>query len=54
MTAGLTTYIDFHKSKMTMAQVLHAVEVIKQNHPDEEIYMDGDTFAIVGKKRAVA
>lgn len=45
-------HIDFHKVRMTMAEVFSAVEELQRTHPDQEIFMDGDAFAIVGRVRA--
>jgi len=49
--AAFRIEIDFHKTKMTMADVLKAVERLKEENPDREYYMDGDCFAIVSKER---
>ncbi len=44
-------FIDFHKEKLTMMQVMEAVERLKKENPDYEIFMDGDAYAIVGRRR---
>jgi len=44
---ALHVEIDFRTSRMTILQVLDAVEKLKQQYPDREIYMDGDLYAIV-------
>ena len=35
-----------------MMQVMEKVKVLQQENPDYEIFMDGDKFAIVGRRRA--
>jgi hypothetical protein len=45
-------FIDFRKEKLTMMQVMEKVKVLQQENPDYEIFMDGDKFAIVGRRRA--
>ena len=47
-------FIDCHGCTMTMSQMRQALDELKAEHPDMEIYMDGDRYAIVGKQRAVA
>lgn len=49
-----TVYIDITTSPLTMGQVTEAVKKLQQDHPDEEIFMDGDLYAIVGRKRVSA
>lgn len=43
-------YISFEGSKLTIRDVLDMVAVLQHNHPDEEIFMDGDSYALVGRK----
>ncbi len=47
-----TIYIDFHTAKLSIVQVLEAVGELKAEHPEQEIFMDGDAYAIVGRVRA--
>ena len=43
--------IDIRTCGLTLGQMMTEVERLQRQRPDLEIYMDGDTFAIVGKKR---
>ena len=49
-----TVYIDIRASPLTMAQVTEAVKKLQQERPDEEIFMNGDLYAIVGRKKVSA
>jgi len=42
---------DFHKERLTMNQVMERVNIIQAYNPDREVYMDGDTYAIVSAAR---
>ncbi|AMK13135.1 hypothetical protein AUP07_0075 [methanogenic archaeon mixed culture ISO4-G1] len=44
-------FIDFHKEKLTMVQVIEAVNRLQKEYPEYEIFMDGDAYAIVGRRR---
>lgn len=44
-------FIDIRTSDLTLAQALKEIERIKAENPDMEIYMDGDRYAIVGRRR---
>jgi len=44
-------FIDFHKENLTMMQVLTRVAELQKEYPEYEIFMDGDRFAIVGRRR---
>lgn len=46
-----TKYIDIRTCNMTMKQVMAEVERLQREHPDQEIFMDGDAYAIVGRTR---
>jgi len=52
MCRPFVKYIDFNKVSMTMTQVIREVEKLKIAHPDQEIFMDGDEYAIIGRARA--
>lgn len=43
--------IDMRTCGLTISQMMAEVERLKRTRPDLEIYMDGDAFAIVGRKR---
>lgn len=44
-------YIPLRACDLTLSQVVEKVEALKKAHPDEEIFLDGDMYAIVGRKR---
>lgn len=50
----IVTFIDCHGCTKTISQMRQAIEELRTEHPEMEIYMDGDRYAIVGKRRAVA
>ncbi len=43
--------IDFHRENLTMTQVMERVAELQKQYPDYEIFMDGDRYAIVGRRR---
>lgn len=46
-------YIDIKTCDMTLSEVMAEIQRLIDEHPDEEIFMDGDAYAIVGRKRVV-
>lgn len=44
-------FIDFHDEKLTMMQVISKVAELQKQYPEYEIFMDGDAYAIVGRRR---
>ena len=44
-------FIDFHKEKLTMMEVMMKVAELQRQYPEYEIFMDGDSYAIVGRRR---
>lgn len=51
MQAEDVVYIPLRTTTLTLGDVLARVERIQAEHPDEEIFLDGDKYAIVGRKR---
>lgn len=49
-----TVYIKIRTCGLTLGQMMDAVHELIRKHPDEEIFMDGDAFAIVGRTRKVS
>lgn len=49
-----TAYIDIRTCDLTLSQVMAEIARIQDEHPDEEIFMDGDLRAIVGRRRCAA
>ena len=43
-------FIDIKSCDLTLSQVLMEVERIKKEYPQYEIFMDGDLYAIVGRR----
>ena len=43
--------IDFRTVKMKMTEVIHSVSQFKTYYPEDEIFMDGDRYAIVRRER---
>lgn len=48
-----TIYIDIRTCELTVSQVMAEVARLQAEHPDQEIFMDGDAYAIVGRHRGV-
>lgn len=46
-------YIDIRTCDLTLSQVMARVAELQEEHPDQEIFMDGDAYAIVGRHREV-
>lgn len=44
-------YIDIRTCELTLGQVMAEVDRLIREHPDQEIFMDGDVYAIVGRER---
>jgi hypothetical protein len=44
-------FIDIRTSELTLAQVLQEIQRIQAENPDYEIFLDGDSHAIAGRKR---
>jgi len=44
-------FIDIRKSPLTMGQVIEEVARLQKENPEYEIFMDGDLYAIVGRRR---
>lgn len=44
-------YINIKTSELTLSQVMARIVELQAEHPDQEIFMDGDAYAIVGRRR---
>ena len=44
-------YIDIRTCDLTLSQVMTEVARLRSEHPEQEIFMDGDAYAIVGRHR---
>ena len=45
-------YIDIRTCELTLAEVMAEVQRLIEEHPDQEIFLDGDAHAMVGRDRA--
>lgn len=45
-------YIDIRTCELTFQEVMVEVQRLIREHPDQEIFMDGDAYSIVGRDRA--
>ena len=46
-----TIYIDIRTCDLTLSQVMSEIARLQSEHPEYEIFMDGDAYAIVGRRR---
>ncbi|MCL1811398.1 MAG: hypothetical protein FWG41_04185 [Methanomassiliicoccaceae archaeon] len=44
-------FIDIRTSELTLSQVLQEIQRIQDENPDYEIFLDGDSHAIAGRRR---
>lgn len=44
-------YIEFKRSDVSLKDVLDIAAVLMNNHPNEEIFLDGDVYGIIGRDR---
>ena len=51
MQEPYTVYLDVETSPLTLSEAMAEIQRIIEGHPDEEIFLDGDQYAIVGKPR---
>lgn len=47
-------FIDIRSCDLTLSQMMAAIAQLQNDNPDYEIFMDGDEYAIVGRRRSVA
>lgn len=47
-------YIDIRTCDLTLSQVMRRIDELVRDNPDQEIFMDGDRYAIVGRWREVS
>lgn len=43
--------IPIRDCKLTLAQLMDEVRILIMEHPEWEVFMDGDAYAIVGRDR---
>ena len=48
---GWTFWIDIRTCDMTLTEVMREIGRIQAQNPDQEIFMDGDMYAIIGRPR---
>lgn len=44
-------FIDIRTSELTLAQMMAEIARLQQEYPEYEIFMDGDAYAIVGRRK---
>ncbi|MDO5853100.1 MAG: hypothetical protein Q4Q62_03400 [Thermoplasmata archaeon] len=44
-------FIDIRTCDMTLSQVMLEIARLQEENPDLEVFMDGDRYAIVGRRR---
>ena len=44
-------FIDIRTCDLTLSQVMARIITLQAEHPEQEIFMDGDAYAIVGRRR---
>ena len=44
-------FIDIRTCGLTLSQVMSEIAKLQSEYPDYEIFMDGDAYAIVGRRR---
>ena len=44
-------FIDIRTCDLTLSQVMSEIARLQSEHPEYEIFMDGDAYAIVGRRR---
>ena len=46
-------HIDLRTCDLTLSQMMAEIDRLIRTHPEQEIFMDGDAYAIVGRDREV-
>ena len=49
-----TIYIDIRTCELTLSQMMVEIARLQREFPQYEIFMDGDEYAIVGRRRCTA
>ena len=44
-------FIDIRTCDLTLSQVMNEIAKLQSEYPEYEIFMDGDSYAIVGRRR---
>ena len=44
-------FIDIRTCELKMSQLMAEIRRLQEEHPDYEVFMDGDAYAIVGRRR---
>lgn len=47
-----TVYIDIKTCGLTIGELMDAMRTLIAEHPDEDIHLDGDLYAIAGRRKA--
>lgn len=54
MTDDTTVYIEIETCDLHLSEVIREIQRLVEEHPDQEIMMDGDRYAVVGRRRGKA
>lgn len=46
-----TIYIPIRTCELTLSEMMAEIARLQREHPEQEIFMDGDAYAIVGRSR---
>ena len=44
-------FIDIRTCDLTLSQVMAEIAKLQSEYPEYEVFMDGDAYAIVGRRR---
>lgn len=45
------TFFDVRTCDLTLSQVMSEIARLQAEHPELEVFLDGDAYAIVGRRR---
>ena len=48
----LHKYIEIKTCNLRLSEFIEEVKKLQAQHPDEELFIDGDLYALVGRSRA--
>lgn len=48
---GIEVLIDVRTCELKLSEVMRMIEEYRQSNPDREVWLDGDTYAVVSKLR---
>ena len=51
---GIEVLVDIRTSELKLSEVMRMIEIYQRENPDREVFMDGDLYAVIARKREVA